>query len=161
MLVVKSDAQDPADLLGGVFVLRGEDCPVTLVDQLQDAEKVFLERDGYGEDGLRAEAALLVPTLVETEVRMELRQLCRVVRILDIDRLARQGREAGDRRERLRNADLFRHVADLLDRVKLLVFGVDGVNRETLSIEQLEDLAGERQEDVGNRLSGIELIGDR
>ena len=69
MLVVERDAEDARDLLGGIFVLRGEGDAVPFVDELHDAEEVLLEQDRNGEDGLGAEAGLLVPALIEAEVR--------------------------------------------------------------------------------------------
>ena len=40
-----------------------------LVDELQHAQEIFFEGDGNGQDGLRSEAALLVPSLIEAEIR--------------------------------------------------------------------------------------------
>ena len=83
---------------------------------------------------------------------MKFRELRRFVRVFDVDRLARERREAGDRRERFRNADLLRHVADFGDRVELLVFRVDRVDGKPLGIEQLEDAILQRHQDLRNRL---------
>ena len=96
MLVVEGDAEDAADLLGAVLVLRREGDAMALVDELQDAEEVFLEEDGDGQDGAGAEAGLLVPALIEAEVGVELGELRGVVGVADVDGLPRQGREAGD-----------------------------------------------------------------
>ena len=128
VLVVERDPQNPGDLLGRVFVLRREQRSVPAVDELQNAEEIFLEDDGDGQNRFRAETGLLVPALVEAEVGVELGQLRGVVGILDVDGLAGQRREAADRRERLGNADFLRHIADFLQRIELLVLRVDGVD---------------------------------
>ena len=161
MLVVKRDPQDPRNLLGSILILSGEDRSVTLVNQLQNTEEVFLEGDRDRKYGSRPEAALFVPTLIESQIRMVLRQLRRIVSIFNVDRLARERRKSGDRSERFRNANFFGNVADLLNRIQLLIFGVDGVNRQAFRVEELEDLVLEREQDVRDRLGGIELIGDR
>ena len=71
MLVVKGDPENPADLFGGILVLRGEGDAVPFVDELHDAEEVLLEEDGNCEDGFRAEAGLFVPALIEAEIGVE------------------------------------------------------------------------------------------
>ena len=160
MLVVKRDPQNPSDLLGGIFVLRREGDAVPFVDELHHAEEVLLEEDRHGQDRFGAEAGLLVPALIEAKVGVELRQLGSVVGILDVDRLPRQRRESCDGGEGLGNADLFRHVTDLGQRVELLVLGVHGVDGQPLGIEELEDLVLERHQDVRDRLRRVDLIGD-
>jgi len=85
VLVVKRDSQDAADLLRSILVLRREHRPMAFVDQLQHAEEVLLEEDRDGEDGLRAEARLFVPALIEAKIRVQLQQLVRVVRVADVD----------------------------------------------------------------------------
>jgi len=134
---------------------------VPLVDELQHAQQVLLEHDGNGQDRLGAEPRLLVPALVEAQVRVELGQLGRVVRILDIDGLAGQRGEAGDRRKRLRDADFLRRVPDLLQRIKFLILGVDRVDGEALGIQKLQDPVLERHQDVRDRFRGVDLVGDR
>ena len=92
---------------------------------------------------------------------MKLRQLGRFVRVFDVDGLASERREAGDRRERFRDANLFRSIANLLQRIELLVLRVDRVNRESFRVEQFEDAILERHQNVRNRLRSIDLIRDR
>src|SRR5258708_11517609 len=98
-----------------------------LVDELENAEEIFFEGDWNREDRFRAVTALLVPALIEAKVRMVFRELGLIVRILDIDGLAREGCESGDRGERFRHADFLRNVADLLHRIQFLVLRVDRV----------------------------------
>src|SRR5205085_2310609 len=124
MLVVKRDPQNSPNLLGRIFVECGERDAVTFVDQLHDAEEIFLEEDGDGEDGFGAEAGLLVPSLIEAEVRVKLREFGRFVSVFDVDGFARERGESGDRRERFRNANFLRRVADFLQRVQLLILRV-------------------------------------
>ena len=88
---------------------------MALVDQLDHPQQVFLEQDGHCEYRLGPESGLLVPALIEAQIGVELRQLGGVVGIFDVDGLAGQGGKSGNGRERLRNADLFRNVTDLLE----------------------------------------------
>ena len=99
MLVIKRDPENARDLFGAVFVQRRERRAVTFVDQLHDAEEVLFEHDGDAENGLRAETGLLVPALIEAKIRMELLQLRGVVGVANVDGLARERGESGDRCE--------------------------------------------------------------
>src|SRR5207248_4488071 len=69
MLVVEGNSKDAGDLFGGILVERRENRSVAFVDELQDAEEVLFENDGNRQDRLRSKSALLVPALIEAQIR--------------------------------------------------------------------------------------------
>ena len=148
MLVVERDPEDLRQLLRRLLVRGRERAAAPLVDELENAEKVFVEHDRSREHLLCAEAGGLVPAGVKAQVGVEAGELGGVVGIFDVRGLAREGREPGNRGEGLRDANLLDLLAGLEEREELLVLGVEGEDRHPLGIHQVDHRVFQIDEDL-------------
>ena len=83
-----------------------------------------------------------------------------VVRALDVDGLAGEGAEAGDGRKGLRNPDLLHLLPGLEEREQLLVLRVEGEDRHSLGLDEVEHPVLDVHQDFLDARGGVDQVRD-
>jgi hypothetical protein len=115
-------------------------------------------QDRHAQDLLGLEAGLLVPGSVEGQGGRDPRQLSLVVGVGDVDDPRGGGHVARDALLADREADLLDGIESQELRVELVLGRVDRIDRHPVSVEELEDLALQLDEDAVDALGGMDAI---